>query len=121
VWPGVRDAWARVYRGEGGALSRVSGVGAVTEGTEFGSDARVLVSGPAHIPAQLCDPGNAGDGYQHAPADGGDQHRHSQRERADEPDVMNFDARRVLQNKDNEHHQQQERGSGGHPGGAGAR
>ena len=84
------------------------------------SGARIVVSGPARIHAQLRDPGNPGDGYHHTPTDGGDQQRHSKWEGTREAQVVNLDARRVLQNEDNEHRQEQERGSSGHPGGADA-
>jgi hypothetical protein len=84
------------------------------------SGARIVVSGPARIQAQLRDPGNPGDGYHHTPTDGGDQQRHSKWEGTREAQIVNLDARRVLQNEDNEHRQEQERGSSGHPGGADA-
>ena len=97
-----------------------SGASAVVEIAGPSSGARVVVSGPARIHTQLRNPGNSGDGDHHTPSDGGDQQRHSQREGAREAQIMNLDARRILQNEDNEHHQEQDRRSGGHPGGADA-
>lgn len=79
-----------------------------------------MVSGSARNQAQLRDAGNPGDGYQHTPTDGGEQQRHSQREGAGEAEVADFDAPRILQNEDGEHHQEEERGGGRNPGGAGA-
>jgi hypothetical protein len=84
------------------------------------SSIRVVASCPSRIHAQLRNPGDPGDGYHDTATDGGDQQRHSQREGAREAQVVNLYPRRVLQNEDDEHRQEQECGSRGHPSGANA-
>jgi hypothetical protein len=84
------------------------------------SSTRVVASCPSRIHAQLRNPGDPGDGYHDTATDGGDQQRHSQREGAREAQVVNLHPRRVLQNEDDEHRQEQECGSRGNPSGADA-
>ena len=101
------------------ALSRFGRV-LSSEAAVPSSGTRVVASCPSRIHAQLRNPGDPGDGYHDTATDGGDQQRHSQREGAREAQVVNLHPRRVLQNEDDEHRQEQECGSRGHPSGADA-
>lgn len=90
-----------------------------------GAEARAwsLVSGAspgtASVHAQLRDPGDPSDAYDHAPAHRGDEQRHSKRDGSRHAKELDFNLRRVLEDEDDQQDEEHKCDAGGQPRGAG--
>lgn len=74
--------------------------------------------GTARVHAQLGDPGDPGDGYDHTAAHRSDQQSDSEGDGCGHAKKLDLDVSRVLEDEDDEQDEQEERDAGGHPRGA---